>query len=73
MKYFSWNEEKNELLKSERRVSFEDVVFYIEKGFLLDVLDHPNPEKYKEQKILRCRLMITFTSCLLSKTNMKSF
>ncbi|MGZ9164258.1 MAG: toxin, partial [Anaerolineales bacterium] len=31
--------------------SFEDVVFYIELGFLLDVLEHPNQEKYKGQKI----------------------
>lgn len=51
MKYFSWNEEKNELLKEERQISFEDVVFYIEQGFLLDVLEHPNQEKYKGQKI----------------------
>ncbi|MGZ9221323.1 MAG: toxin [Anaerolineales bacterium] len=51
MRYFSWNEEKNELLKEERQVSFEDVVFYIELGFLLDVLEHPNQEKYKGQKI----------------------
>ena len=51
MKYFSWNEEKNELLKEERRVSFEEVVFYIEKGFLLDMLEHPNQEKYKGQKV----------------------
>lgn len=51
MKYFSWNEEKNELLREERQVSFEDVVFYIEQGFLLDVLEHPNQEKYKGQKI----------------------
>lgn len=51
MKYFSWSEEKNELLKEERQISFEDVVFYIEMGFLLDVLEHPNQEKYKGQKI----------------------
>ena len=51
MKYFSWNEEKNELLKEERQVSFEDVVFYIDQGFLLDILEHPNQEKYKGQKI----------------------
>ena len=51
MKYFSWSEEKNELLKVERQGSFEDVVFYIEMGFLLDVLEHPNQEKYKGQKI----------------------
>ena len=51
MKYFSWNEEKNELLKEERQISFEDVVFYIEQGFLLDLLEHPNQEKYKGQKV----------------------
>ena len=51
MKYFSWNEEKNELLKEERQISFEDVVFYIAQGFLLDVLEHPNQEKYQGQKI----------------------
>ena len=51
MKYFSWNEEKNELLKEERQISFEDAVFYISQGFLLDVLEHPNQEKYQGQKI----------------------
>ena len=51
MKNFSWNEEKNALLKAERQVSFEDVVFYIEMGFLLDILEHPNQEKYKGQKV----------------------
>lgn len=51
MKYFSWNPEKNELLKEERQISFEEVVFYIEMGFLLDVLEHPNQGKYKGQKI----------------------
>ena len=35
----------------ERQISFEDVVFYIEQGFLLDILEHPNQEKYKGQKI----------------------
>lgn len=51
MKYFSWNEDKNEILREERQISFEDVVFYIEQGFLLDVLEHPNQEKYQGQKI----------------------
>ena len=56
MKYFSWNEEKNELLKEERQISFEDVVFYISQGFLLDVLEHPNQEKYKGQKVFVVRI-----------------
>ena len=51
MKYFSWSPEKNELLKAERQISFDDVVFYIEQGYLLDVLEHPNQERYKGQKI----------------------
>lgn len=51
MKHFSWDPKKNELLKVERQISFEEVVFYIEIGFLLDVLEHPNQEKYKGQKI----------------------
>ena len=50
MKYFSWNAEKNEILKEERQISFEDVVFYIAQGFLLDIVEHPNQEKYKGQK-----------------------
>ena len=51
MKYFSWSPEKNELLKAERQISFDDVVFYIEQGYLLDVLEHPNQDRYKGQKI----------------------
>jgi len=50
VKNFAWNEEKNKLLKAERQVCFEDVVISIEMGFLLDVLEHPNQEKYKGQK-----------------------
>ena len=51
MKYFSWNNEKNQLLKSERNVSFEEVVFHIEKQDLLDIVEHPHQERYKGQKI----------------------
>jgi hypothetical protein len=48
---FNWNEEKNELLKVERGISFERIVVAIEEGHLLDVVDHPNLERYKNQKI----------------------
>ena len=51
MKYFLWNEEKNELLRTERDISFEEIVLYIEKGYLLDILEHPSPEKYPGQKV----------------------
>ena len=51
MKWFSWNNEKNEALKKERGVSFEEVVVHIERGDLLDVLEHPNQEKYPGQRV----------------------
>ena len=52
MKHYTWNPEKNELLKKERDVGFEDVVFHIEAGDEVDVLEHPNKERYPNQKIL---------------------
>lgn len=51
MKHFSWNPDKNEQLRRERGVSFEDVVFHIEAGDEVDVFEHPNQERYPGQKI----------------------
>ena len=39
------------MLKKKRGISFEHVVFAIENEQLLDVLEHPNPEKNKGQKL----------------------
>ncbi|MFH1051695.1 MAG: DUF4258 domain-containing protein [bacterium] len=52
MKYFHWNIEKNEKLKSERNISFEDVIIAIDEGGLLDIIEHPNREKYPGQFLL---------------------
>lgn len=51
MKYFDWDDEKNELIKKLRGVSFEEVVLAIESGDLLDRLQHPNSVKYPNQKV----------------------
>ena len=51
MKYFNWNNEKNEKLRKDRGVSFEEVVLAIEQGQLLDILEHPNKDKYGNQQI----------------------
>ena len=51
MKYFAWSAVKNETLKSERRVSFEDVILQIEQGKLIDTLEHPNQQRYPGQRI----------------------
>ncbi|MBI2918372.1 MAG: hypothetical protein HYY01_10315 [Chloroflexi bacterium] len=42
MKPFRWSAEKNERLKSERDISFEEVVLAIEEGGLMDILVHLN-------------------------------
>lgn len=52
MPQFDWNDDKSQVLKAERGVSFEDVVFHMAAGGLLDVLDHPNPGAYPGQRIL---------------------
>lgn len=57
MKSYRWNEEENEQLKQLRGVSFEDVVLAIESGGLLDVLVHPNPRRYPNQKVLVVAVM----------------
>ncbi len=51
MKPFDWNEEKNKWLKRERDVSFEQVVFGVENGNLLDVIRNPNQTKYRGQRV----------------------
>ena len=56
MKRFSWNAEKNETLRAERGISFEEVVFHIERGDLLEILEHPNRERFAHQKIFVVRI-----------------
>lgn len=51
MKY-AWNKEKNELLKKERQISFEDVIVSIQHGGLLGIEPHYNTEKYGHQSIM---------------------
>lgn len=52
LKPFFWNPEKNDLLIAERGVGFEQVVIAIEQGSLLDVREHPNAQRYPNQKLL---------------------
>ncbi len=56
MSFYQWNNEKNEQIKAERGLSFEQVVMHIESGDLLDVYEHPNQERYPNQQILVVRI-----------------
>ena len=55
MKYFDWDDAKNAKLRTERGIGFEDIVFHIERGELLDILEHPNPSRYAGQRIFVVR------------------
>ncbi|HSX02631.1 MAG TPA: toxin [Candidatus Saccharimonadia bacterium] len=46
MKYFDWNETKNDKLREEREICFEDVVVAISEGKVHDVLAYPNQRFY---------------------------
>jgi len=50
-KSLMYSYEKNELLKKERDIGFEDVILSLENGDLLDDISHPNKEKYPNQNI----------------------
>lgn len=52
MRPFRWSSDKNQQLLAQRSICFEAVVVAIETGGLLDVLAHPNPERYSGQRIL---------------------
>ena len=51
MKIFSWNMEKNGTLKSERGISFEEIVLNMQLGNEVDVFEHPNQDRYPGQRI----------------------
>jgi len=51
MKPIVWSAGKNERLKAERRISFEDVVFHIRAGDVLETFHHPNQQRYPGQYV----------------------
>ena len=45
-----WDPKKNEKLRLERSIGFEDVVIAIEDGRILGVLKNPKQDKYPNQR-----------------------
>jgi hypothetical protein len=52
MKNNNWNTEKSIAFKSSRGICFEDVVFHIERGDILNDYVHPNQQEYPGQRIM---------------------
>ena len=51
MKPINWSNDKNEFLKAQRLISFEDVVFHILSDDILETIDHPNQKRYPGQQV----------------------
>ncbi|NNJ84524.1 MAG: toxin [Gammaproteobacteria bacterium] len=52
MSEFDWSNGKNETLGRIRKASFEEVLAHIRKGDVLDVIRHPNRNRYPRQNII---------------------
>ncbi|NOZ11891.1 MAG: BrnT family toxin [Gammaproteobacteria bacterium] len=51
MKHFAWNSKKNAQLIRERHISFERVIYHIEREGVLDIIKHSNSSKYPNQRM----------------------
>ena len=51
MKYFDWDDKKNDLLKQKRDISFEEIILSLANIKLLEVVEHSNKQKYPNQKM----------------------
>ena len=49
--YDLWQAKQNAQLIRERGISFERVIFHIERDEILDVVKHPNPSRYPNQRM----------------------
>ncbi len=48
---FEWNPDKNKLLKEERDISFEQIVYHLSQGDIWKIADHSDQQNYPGQKI----------------------
>jgi hypothetical protein len=53
---FDWSDEKDATLRRERDIGFQDILFHIEQGDVLAIADHPNKQRYENQKIFYVRV-----------------
>lgn len=56
MKVFQWDNEKNDWLKENRGVCFEEVVVLLEREEVLGIEEHPNQKTYPGQRIATIKI-----------------
>ena len=52
MKLINWNTKKNQWLKENRKISFEDVLYYLNNNLLIDDIEYPNKIKFPNQRMM---------------------
>jgi len=52
MSAFDWSDEENESLEKIRGICFEDVVVHVQNGGVLDIIKHPNKDRYPNQNVI---------------------
>ncbi len=53
---FEWSDVKDAQLRKDRGIGFQDIVYHIGQGDALLIADHPNRDKYPNQKIMYVRV-----------------
>ena len=48
---YELNPDKNEWLKKERNISFEEIIFHLSQGDLWKTSDHPDQINYPDQRL----------------------
>ena len=52
MSKFDWDDEKSESLEKTRGICFEDVIIHIQNGCVLEIIKHPNRDRYPKQNVI---------------------
>ncbi len=48
MSFYNWNKEKNEWLKKNRKIGFEEIILLISEGKLIEIIKNPG-KRYQNQ------------------------
>jgi hypothetical protein len=51
MKLFDWSDEKNQALKTECGITFEEILYHLIHDDLIDTIEQPSKEKYPGRRI----------------------
>ncbi len=48
---YDWSDKKGEWLRQERRITFEEVLYHLAHGDLLDIVEHSTQTRYSGQRV----------------------